>query len=1157
MSAVELLLPERLSQTAESLGSADNLAKSSVKITWCGSQRAFEICCAPLKSAFVESTVPWRKKGNQFPTHISLPLTFVPFDSQLLISTQPAHADRNKLDCALCHLYFIDCLDVEEYRSSVRSDVVEWFASMRDAGCADWLIIVDSSRARDNKTRAPLIERLKSDFAKYLAKLIEIESGSAGSVKMPALIRSLKEMLVFALDSLIVSCEDALQADKERFKELDWDFLSYVKSQLALSDLYRSLGLRDQVLAQCDEIEALLSVLISDFGLREEKPKWLQKMLKTDSMRCPSVLRRMRNGKEEEKEAEMSLLDFRLMLLSSQLVALLDLYSARSRAQPSANTSRSLHIYFCGLILQYTHKCLTSITDELASLQIQWDRPERNCWTALFSLEVFHLCKALCDPAQVDSAKAYTCRLWIEMCKAVNDLGDTCGLVPGTNRSEEQRLVTNKLTNWLDASADAAEDKTDDALPAAKLRHLLGSQEAFGHLMQKMHESAMAVLKHFSWKRHARLLGNQLANFLVKSDRLEGALPYYSKLLNSLAKEGWSTAYVQALESVVTHFDAQPDVYAKELIDYAACLAVDSSSAELRRTSADKFIRLVAVKHSGASIRLEHRRVPANPFVVLPKLVVEPVVAIPDQPIDCRLTLISRFPIDIEHVRLRLCWRSHSASTTQLKDRLTQRRTTLPRFDCGHEAEAARFSCVTGVNRLLAPRASDAVVVQECPGVFVVQTENESTIAPGENNLVLRGRADEVGGYYPDHLDVIIGSITFVVDIESDLRALPFRVRTEPPSVAFAPLVDEPLGGVAQSFSLDICSGTDAIEESSKLTIRGVEGSALIEFETENVWSNQLVVDMPPLKPREKHSLKVNLCCLLESLVDGNAFKAKLKVDWLDRSWTFDYLFNPIIYLKATSSLLEDKVLLEVEVIRSHGEGTVNPIEATLLESHDSSESPSVPSKLMNADLDPIVPNSRHNLVWFLSRPHKANANPAAPREYRLELRYTVGDSGSKREYRYCDRLLLYEEKADYELCCQISSQQPQAVLCRADTPCDLVVSLRSLRFERTVETVLISLDADASLWIIEDRQKLLPVKESGLGQVAFSIVPKAVGYLPYPSIALRKCQQKLAGEKLEEFGGQMRCFVRTQGKQVHVLSPLPKTTAELKKGASHLIHSK
>lgn len=86
-------------------------------------------------------------------------------------------------------------------------------------------------------------------------------------------------------------------------------------------------------------------------------------------MRCPSVLQRMRSGNEEE-EGEPSLLDFRLLLLSSQLIALLDLYSTRSRMQSTASSARSLHIYFCGLILQYAHKCLTSITDELALLQV-------------------------------------------------------------------------------------------------------------------------------------------------------------------------------------------------------------------------------------------------------------------------------------------------------------------------------------------------------------------------------------------------------------------------------------------------------------------------------------------------------------------------------------------------------------------------------------------------------------------------------------------------------------------------------------------------------------------------------------------------------------------------------------------------------------------
>lgn len=44
----------------------------------------------------------------------------------------------------------------------------------------------------------------------------------------------------------------------------------------------------------------------------------------------------------------------------------------------------------------------------------------------------------------------------------MNDLGDACGLIPGTNRSEEQRLVASKLVDWLgDVVAEPADDKAD------------------------------------------------------------------------------------------------------------------------------------------------------------------------------------------------------------------------------------------------------------------------------------------------------------------------------------------------------------------------------------------------------------------------------------------------------------------------------------------------------------------------------------------------------------------------------------------------------------------------------------------------------------------------------------------------------------------------
>ncbi len=53
------------------------------------------------------------------------------------------------------------------------------------------------------------------------------------------------------------------------------------------------------------------------------------------------------------------------------------------------------------------------------------------------------------------------------------------------------------------------------SLPALFLPQLLLSFATSSTQLQKFHEGAMAVLKHFKWKRHARLLGKQLADYLM------------------------------------------------------------------------------------------------------------------------------------------------------------------------------------------------------------------------------------------------------------------------------------------------------------------------------------------------------------------------------------------------------------------------------------------------------------------------------------------------------------------------------------------------------------------------------------------------------------------------------------------------------------------
>ncbi|KHJ97003.1 hypothetical protein OESDEN_03023 [Oesophagostomum dentatum] len=112
-----------------------------------------------------------------------------------------------------------------------------------------------------------------------------------------------------------------------------------------------------------------------------------------------------------------------------------------------------------------------------------------------------------------------------------------------------------------------------------------------------------------------------------------------------------------------------------------------------------------------------------------------------------------------------------------------------------------------------------------------------------------------------------------------------------------------------------------------------------------------------------------------------------------------------------------------------------------------------------------------------------------------------------------------------------------------------------------SVEILYIVLDADEKLWTLTERAKVLQVKESGLGQIAFSVVPCAAGFLPYPSISVYSC--KTLGPRVNDTwtegvdilpGVPLLSFLRTAGKQIRVLSAChaDREPAEQKKGLKH-----
>lgn len=66
--------------------------------------------------------------------------------------------------------------------------------------------------------------------------------------------------------------------------------------------------------------------------------------------------------------------------------------------------------------------------------------------------------------------------------------------------------------------------------------------------------------------------------------------------------------------------------------------------------------------------------------------------------------------------------------------------------------------------------------------------------------------------------------------------------------------------------------------------------------------------------------------------------------------------------------------------------------------------------------------------------------------------------------------IICHIPQADYELCCQICSPAP---LCRAESQCDLIVTLRSLRPALPrCDSLIVCLHTDEHFWRLPERQK-------------------------------------------------------------------------------------
>ncbi|PAV72332.1 hypothetical protein WR25_04678 [Diploscapter pachys] len=356
------------------------------------------------------------------------------------------------------------------------------------------------------------------------------------------------------------------------------------------------------------------------------------------------------------------------------------------------------------------------------------------------------------------------------------------------------------------------------------------------------------------------------------------------------------------------------------------------------------------------------------------------------------------------------------------------------------------------------------------------------------------------------------------------------------------------LAGVDEKVMLTIEPATDV--ESSSLKMTSSDASLIFHDSSSNLVP-ELTVSVPALQKDSNYSFHVSLFLPLsaEFIRETVSVKRKICVQWEEKPYYVEVSFIPLFTMQRRITALESKSLIVFELGRPPIVSSTVCFDSAHLEAKvPDPEKPSALAKMLNPDISDLEPASISTIVWVLPVD-----GPAVRHKMKLKYRVKKKIDGllideDKEYYKYEEERDLNVCKVSYEMCAQILSQQPGAQLCRAGAPCDFVVSVRSL--SHTVEMLYVVLDADEKLWILTERAKVLSLKESGLGQIVFSIVPCIAGFLPYPSISIYSC---IGTGENEDYlpGSPLISYHRTEGKQIRVLAPNADSNAFQEKSGS------
>lgn len=475
-----------------------------------------------------------------------------------------AFFNRRLLGTPTLHTYWADKTDFEGEDQKTQFD--DWIGQVQASTCTEWAIIIiedgdfkaqlgtalfksklqsTSSQANTSSSSISALTHSSSTTSSFLDRMKKSLStmfqGDTNSDRWLTLInqdrlpdskaqesysnftKKFRNLIMASFSKQIELFEEQLRVQREMRNIRSWDFLSYFSMQEELAFAFEYLTLFDESLVQYNLLDALFSEYISSSAfnkndvLYEQWTKfqyWPGLNLETNSTHSKELRQRIIDRKA-------SLLDMRNYLFARQC----DLMLMQNEPWRVAAST-----------VVFLQNCIR----EHEFLKVNCLPGALTCWSFVSALEVLQKCECYSCTSTMGNYSLHTVDIWNNARRKLSELGHLCDLMPGSHFTiDNSEHVTELITGLGSDPHQGASNQNNQMSPHAQLIDALTGEDQFALHLIEISELTLGTYKHIGRKRHALLLGRELADFHVAQKKFARALPFYLDLEKILTAERW------------------------------------------------------------------------------------------------------------------------------------------------------------------------------------------------------------------------------------------------------------------------------------------------------------------------------------------------------------------------------------------------------------------------------------------------------------------------------------------------------------------------------------------------------------------------------------------------------------------------------------------